>query len=322
MKEKIRFGICADVHCDLIPDAAGRIKAFAGEMNRVKPDFVVQLGDFCQFKEKNRAFMEAWNSFEGPKYHVIGNHDNENAGSGTSTKVCTHEEVLAFWGSEKEKYYSFDCNGFHFVALLGSEGADEEKSPDPENQWDYAMYFRTMSMKQRRWLAADLDKTGLPVILFIHEYPDMDTTGGLCGGYYTRRILELANEKAGFQKVRAVFTGHHHMDYMNVYNGIYYVGINSMSFQWLGKKYAVERIPYYTKEEYREYVNFDCCIPYTEPLWGLVSVYENGEIRVQGKRTTLIPPTPEDIGLDEFWKLGYARPTVPWISDWVIPAPL
>ncbi|MDR2135515.1 MAG: metallophosphoesterase [Treponema sp.] len=320
MKEIVKFGMCADVHCDLAPDAVDRLRTFIDEMNRVHPDFIIQLGDFCRPREKNRPFVDVWNSFTGPKFHVIGNHDNESSSTEKAgvIKTYSYDEVLGFWGAAiKERYYSFDYKGWHFVVLHGSEEVENDFYKTP----DYQAGYRFVKKEQRRWLASDLDTTDFPTILFIHEYPDIDTPGGLKGGFYTRRILEMANEKVGFQKVRAVFTGHHHMDYMNIINGIYYVGINSMSFQWLGADYRTERIPHYSKEDYQKYGNFDCCLPYREPIWGIISILDNGEIRLKGRKTTLIPPTPSDMRLDEFWDLDYAYPVVPWVSDRLIPAP-
>ena len=39
---EIRFGICADVHKDVIHDADRRLKIFVDEMNRREVDFIVQ----------------------------------------------------------------------------------------------------------------------------------------------------------------------------------------------------------------------------------------------------------------------------------------
>ncbi|HAA77829.1 TPA: hypothetical protein DCE37_22205, partial [Candidatus Latescibacteria bacterium] len=58
---KVRFGIVSDVHKDVMQEA--------------KPDFILQLGDFCTPIPQNLEFLTIWNRFSGPRYHVIGNHD-------------------------------------------------------------------------------------------------------------------------------------------------------------------------------------------------------------------------------------------------------
>ena len=63
-------------------------------------------GDFCRPKGSD-GIMREWNRFQGPKYHVLGNHDMD---------VCNKQTIMALWGMPK-RYYSFDEGGFHFVVL-------------------------------------------------------------------------------------------------------------------------------------------------------------------------------------------------------------
>ena len=50
------------------------------EMKKRKPDFIIQLGDFSLPRKQNQLFIDKWNSFNGPKYHVLGNHDMKDFG--------------------------------------------------------------------------------------------------------------------------------------------------------------------------------------------------------------------------------------------------
>jgi hypothetical protein len=63
------------------------------------------------------------------------------------------------------------------------------------------------------------------------------------------------------------------------------------------------------------------CFPYKDPIWGEVTIYDNGEIRLKGKKSTIIPPTPAELGLDEFWDIDSVFPWSASISDRIIPAP-
>ena len=52
--------------------------------------------------------MDIWNSFEGDKHYVIGNHDMDGGFS--------REQVVGYWKSEG-KYYSFDTKGIHYLQI-------------------------------------------------------------------------------------------------------------------------------------------------------------------------------------------------------------
>src|SRR5699024_6016999 len=182
----LRIGLCADLHQDLIPDAPGRLSAFIDEMEEKKPDFIIQLGDFCQPSPQNKEVMDIWNRFSGPKYHVMGNHDPEGD--------FTQDEVVDFWKAEGT-YYSFDMKGYHFVVLNGNE-----QNPEHDTPWKYERYISDI---QRDWLKNDLRTTDLPVIVFCHQGLDNDEYG-IENAMRVRLILERANKAAGFRKVQIV----------------------------------------------------------------------------------------------------------------------
>ena len=73
----VRFGICTDVHKDIMHDADARLQVFVDRMNQEQVDFILQLGDFCRPYDDNRSFMQVWESFAGQRYHVLGNHDTD-----------------------------------------------------------------------------------------------------------------------------------------------------------------------------------------------------------------------------------------------------
>ena len=75
---RVRFGLIADIHPDVMPDGIERVRAFVAAMQRAKVDFILQLGDFCWPAPRNRPFLEAWNQFPGPRFHVLGNHDMDD----------------------------------------------------------------------------------------------------------------------------------------------------------------------------------------------------------------------------------------------------
>lgn len=289
-KVLIRFGMIADIHQDIIPNGEERLKEFIVAMQSKKPDFIVQLGDFCQPRPNNTHFVSIWNQFDGPKHHVMGNHDTDGG--------FTFEQVANFWKS-KQPYYSFDYNGYHFLIL----NANEDKMIA-----DYKGPSGVISEAQKDWIEKDLADTALPVVVFCHQGIDNDA-GGVYEGNLVRVIFERANLKAGVKKVRMVFSGHHHQDYYNIINGIHYVQINSMSYQWMGGNYLSS---HYSAEMEKKSPVLKYIAPYADPIWAFVTIYDDGTIEIKGKKSHFVKPTPEEMKRPEF-HAGY--PDVPYISD-------
>lgn len=285
-----RIGICADVHQDLMHDGERRLEAFINEMVSLKPDFIIQLGDFCGPYEKNGNFMDIWRRFKGPSFHVLGNHDTDGGFS--------FQQVIDYWGGRKA-YYSFDANKYHFIVLNGNERAEGDTSRWPSN----------ISEEQIEWLKGDLHSTRLPVIIFCHQGIDIDVNGAIERASRVRVVLERANERAGYAQVQLVFSGHHHQDYHNVINGIHYVQINSMSYYWMGSKYRQMR---YTETINKDHPWLKDTAPYKDPIWAFLTIYQDGLFEIKGRRTDFVSPAPKELGFGEFEKV---YPVVPYISN-------
>jgi len=211
----------------------------------------------------------------------------------------TRDQVVSFWKAIG-KHYSFDMKGYHFVILDGNE-----KDPSPDRPAGYARYI---SDAQLQWLESDLDKTTLPAIIFCHQGLDNDM-GGIDNATQSRLVLERANAKAAFRKVQIVFSGHHHLDYHNVINGIHYIQINSMSYQWLGEKYQHIR---YSESVDKLHPNIKETVPYRDPLWAVVDISQNGSLTLRGRKSVFVGPSPTELGMPTY-KFGY--PVVARISD-------
>ncbi len=288
----LRLGVCADVHKDIMPDADKRLGVFIDRMNREKMDFIIQLGDFCRPYEKNQGFLDIWNGFEGDRYHVLGNHDTDGG--------FTREQTLAFWGAAA-KYYSFDKGGYHFIVLDGNDKKEGAASGYP----------RYIGAEQREWVKKDLAGSRLPVMVFSHQ--SIENAGGLKNGAEIREIFESVNQEAGFRKVIACFSGHHHADYVKVINDIYYVQINSMSYQWLGSEYKHAR---FGREIEEAYPWVSATAPYQDALYAIVTVNPDRSIRIDGVKSDWIAPGPAELGVP----VGLESASVPWISDRVFEA--
>lgn len=281
-REPVRFGVCADVHKDIMHDADQRLSVFVERMNREKVGFIVQLGDFCRPIPANDGFLATWRSFNGPAYHVLGNHDMDGG--------FTREQTVAYWNMPA-RYYAFELGGFHFIVL---DGNDKTDPPQPG-------YARYIGDEQQQWLRRELAGTRLPTIVFSHQ--SLEADGGVTNGQAIRRILEEANRCEDAGKVVACFSGHHHMDYCRQINGIQYVQINSMSYFWMGGDYQRVR---YGSEIDRTHPWIKYTAPYKEPLFAVVTLIPDGTIAIEGTQTEWVGPSP--------WDLNYPEDHADWIA--------
>lgn len=268
---RLHIGLCADVHKDIMHDADQRLQQFITKARRKKVDVILQMGDFCVPKEENRTFLRIWEQFEGPRFHVLGNHDTDGG--------FTRAQTQAFWHMP-ERYYSFDQGGFHVVVLDGND-------PNPAPWSGYARY---VNQEQQSWLKDDLARTDLPTLVFSHQ--SLEHEAGVANASEIRAILEAANRATTQPKVLACLSGHHHIDYATDINGIYYVQINSMSYYWLGKDYLHLRYGE-AVDETHPWIKYTA--PYKEALFAFVSLSSSG-MTIKGVRSEFVGPKPEELG--------------------------
>jgi 3',5'-cyclic-AMP phosphodiesterase len=291
-KGKLRIGMISDVHQDVMHDAEDRLRAFIDAMRVEKPDLIFQLGDFCQPIAKNKPFMELWKSHDGPRFHVLGNHDMDGG--------FTREQTVA-WYEMPSRYYSFEQGGVKFIVLDGNDPQDIKGG-----------YHRFIAKEQQNWLDAQLEATTLPVIVLVHQ--PLDLPGGVSNQIEIRSLLEK-NRGAGKIGVIAVFAGHLHQDSVNRMNGIPYVQINSSSYVWLPNH---ARREVYAKNIHQSHPHLAQVAPYREPLWAMVTLdFDAGQMTIVGRETEWVGPDPWQRGVDE---KSYPRNvTKPAVSAWTGP---
>ena len=294
--QALRFGVIADVHKDIMHDADARLKTFIDHMREEQVDFVIQLGDFCIPKPANKTFLDIWNAFPGPRYHVLGNHDTDGG--------YKREETVAWWGMA-DRFYSFDQSGIHFVVLDGNDRPEDHAGGYP----------RYIANDQLDWLRQDLASTALPTIVFVHQSVERESEGGVQNGGAVRAVFETANRRAGKRQVVACFSGHHHRDYVRRINDILYPQINSASYYWVGSAYQKVR---YSAEIDTAYPMIKNTVPYKDPLFALVTIDPSkGFMKIEGRQSEFVGPPPWELGGDrESWD---AESLTAGIADWKMP---
>jgi 3',5'-cyclic AMP phosphodiesterase CpdA len=120
----------------MLPDGLERVSAFVAAMAKARVDFILQLGDFVWPAPANRRFLEAWNAFDGPRYHVLGNHDMDEG--------YTREQTVAFC-EMPAMHYAFTAGPIRGLVLDGNEPGGKA-----------AGYRRFMGSEQLAWLEREL----------------------------------------------------------------------------------------------------------------------------------------------------------------------
>lgn len=290
-KEKIKFGICTDVHLPTMHDSEKRIGTFISSMKKEQPDFIIEMGDFATPDPRFAPFFAIWNSFQGDKYHVIGNHEMDGG--------YTREKTMAYLGMEKP-YYSFDKKGFHFIVLDGND----KKNPEAKG------YTQFVADKQLNWLKRDLSATSFPVVIFSHqglvEYKGADETYGIENWKQVQDILHSHNATHPRKKVLACFNGHTHYDDAVNVNGIWFITITSMSYHWLGEKYAHDTFGPEVDKQFK-WIKFTA--PFKDPLFAMVEISSDGILKITGKKSEWVGKTPWELGYPETQK-KYMRPAI------------
>lgn len=280
----VRFAIASDFHAPDVPDGEQQVAEFIRVSKESGVDFIIELGDFCRLDSSSQVYRDLWNSFEGDKYHVIGNHDMDQ---------YTPDEYVEGMGMPG-RYYSFDQGDFHFIVLDGNNLYDGEKY----THYAKANYY--VDMKQRafadpeqlEWLKRDLQATDKRCVLFSHQSIERAMNNGSA----VRQLLEAENKRVGRKKVVLAFGGHNHSNYTEVINGITYMQINSASYVWMGEPTATERR--YPEEVNRRYGLLKYSMTYDRPLYAIVTLDGKGA-SVKGTKAAFVPPTPADLGMND-----------------------
>src|SRR5450830_1145472 len=256
-RKLVSFGLITDIHvCDKPDQAAvpslnatpryftggvAKIGAFAQAMNKSKVAFVAELGDYTDnpvnsklsYEHKRAAaigFVDAAEAqlaqFNGPRYHVFGNHDTDQMSKADYQAHITNTGIAA-----GASYFSFNQGGVHFVVLdagFKADGNGYSGVPGTSGtgyKWDDA----NVPAAELNWLKSDLAANHLPVIVLGHQFlnpaeqvdPLFDPAHSVKNAADIRAILE----KSG--KVLAVFAGHYHDGGFQQINGISYIALQS-----------------------------------------------------------------------------------------------
>jgi len=301
MEKDIIFGICADIHQTAKFDATDRVKKFIDEAHERGAKFIIELGDFMSNDEAGKRMVAEWNKFNGPTYHVLGNHDCEHGGKPLTMSLT----------GQKEKYYSFDCGAYHFIVLDTNYYKNNGEYFDYGGNNYHKDFFNCyIPTEQLEWLAADIDATDKRCFIFTHAT--------LALGDWTvynlhdfQNVIWHANQKAGFNKVTMCFSGHDHADAYLFKGGVHYMIINSMCHKYIGPMYTEGSS--HSKALEAEFGGklYDKAV-YKDALYAFVQLKSNGLIRIIGKQSEYVDYSP----LEVHWE-HYTAPQISYREFWM-----
>ena len=229
-KAKLTFGIVTDAHyADTDPKGSRKYREsivkmteFVNLMNDKKVDFIIELGDL---KDQGKpvteestlkyldAIEKAYGQFNGPRYHVLGNHDVDSI---SKEQFLARVENTGI--AKGSTHYSFDLKGIHFVVLDANYIADGSDYDHGDFDWTDA----NIPLKQLNWFKNDLASSTRPVITFVHQQLDVTGSTGVKNGPKVRQVLQDS------KRVLAVFQGHHHAGHYSFIEGIHYYTLKGM----------------------------------------------------------------------------------------------
>ena len=195
----VRFAIIGDRTGGHVPGVYGQIVT---EIERLKPDFVMTVGDMIEgYADDTTRINAEWKEYftlteplSVTIYYTPGNHDvwSDLSDSLYHKLVC-------------ETYYSFDYKNLHFIILDNSRWESGDKLPS----------------EQIEWLIDDLElhREAAYTFVFYHKPFWYETIAD-----NKPDTLHSLFVKFG---VDAVFTGHYHDYFSGEYGGILYTGLGS-----------------------------------------------------------------------------------------------
>lgn len=232
----VRFGIVTDCHYADIPyakrpwpvgdasyrDSAAKLAECVAVMNRERPDFLAELGDFKDLgpdKQSTVGYLDriegVFRGFKGDRYHVLGNHDLD---------ALDKPEFLAHVANAGQPlalaHYSFERRGVKFVVLDACYNSGMEDYRPGNWKWNDA----NIPSAQLEWLGRELESASGDAIVLCHQCldPQADANHRIRNAAAVRSVLERSG------KVRAVFTGHQHSGRVNEVNGITYYSLRAL----------------------------------------------------------------------------------------------
>lgn len=230
-----RFGMVTDLHyADMDPrinryyrESIPKLNECVDLMNQEKVDFLIEMGDFKDIKDKDvqqtlqflKDIESEFRKFNGPRYHVMGNHDMDFI-----SKIQFLNEIRNAGFPYAQSYYSFNSGLVHFVVLDANFTSDGK--PYDSGRFDWKDCF--IPKRQLSWLEGDLRENDKPTIIFCHQLLDAPGYPTKLAHFFPSNSAEVRKILEDSGKILAVFQGHYHKGGFSVINDIPYYTLKAL----------------------------------------------------------------------------------------------
>ncbi len=217
----LTIGVMADSHVE--GSKYWIINEFAKKMQIAKPDFVIEVGDFIQNRNRKGKGMVQQPIEEGiadwkkadanllgymPRYHVIGNHEM------FSLHKKDYENLIG-----SKSYYSFIVKNYQIIVLdamyWSSTNEDVERGREKPGA-----YIGFIPQEEKKWLEEKLGESDRNII-FVH-HPLYNILNSLD----IEKLLTRYNDR-----IVLILSGHKHDSKSFTFAGIDYIDIPSLELQ-------------------------------------------------------------------------------------------
>lgn len=219
--ENIKFVQVTDSHLDTNSEYSQRVLKSAVEDINKQPSvsFVVFTGDNINnpTEDNLREFVKIVSKLNVPYYIALGNHDVYKSKDMSKIRYYEILRETNLLYKQRTPNYEFKKNGFVFLIVDGAK----EVIPGSVG------YYRKDTLD---WLDKKLTKNqGKPTIIFQHfpiEYPN--ASENRLKTHKTYRDDEYKDVLANHENVLAIISGHFHVNYEIMKNGIYHISSPSL----------------------------------------------------------------------------------------------
>jgi predicted phosphodiesterase len=228
--KRLRFGMITDLHyADIAPRGSRHYRQSQGKlaecldlMKQEQVDFLIELGDFKDQATPPehdgtlgylKTIEAQFQGFEGPTYHVLGNHDMDSISKQDFLSQVTNTGI-----APDASYYAFDAQGLHCIVLDANFMANGQAYDSGNFDWTKTY----ICPEEMAWLERDLGRTRKKVLVFCHQCLDGTESHHVKNCAEVRQVLEDS------KKVLAVFTGHNHAGDYSLINGIHYYTLKAV----------------------------------------------------------------------------------------------
>ncbi|AXY75324.1 alkaline phosphatase [Paraflavitalea soli] len=283
MARPVKVGVITDLHQDIMHDGITRMRAFVQHMRQVRPDAILQMGDFAVPGDKNKEVIDLFNQAHRNRLHVIGNHDTD-AG-------FTKAQCISTWGMSN-RYYTQKVDDITFIVLDGND------TGSPSYTSGYPAYINE---EQQVWLQERLREIKGPIIVVSHQ--PLAGPVAVDNAEVIQDILSTAADK-----ILVALNGHTHIDAQYEVKDINYVHLNSASYFWIGGKFSHDS---YAKEIIQAHPLIASTCPYQDPLFTTMTIDPlRSLITFEGRQSTWVGKSPMDLGYDGPYKLETVTPSI------------